>query len=82
MEYSFTNYTTIELSTLKECVQLQIEALEAFNKRVSDLGPDMERLASERVNLNKIKLEALYAFRVHILTSFQVVKRLENVSAN
>lgn len=72
-----TEFTTFELSTLKEAIQLQIEALEAFNKRVSELGPDMERLASERVNINKLKLEALYTQRAQVLDAWQQVNRRE-----
>jgi len=82
MKYSFSDYTSFELYALYESVKLQIEALEAFNKRVQELGPDMERLASERVALNKKKLEALYGFRVHLLTSYQAVERLEKVASN
>jgi hypothetical protein len=82
MKYSFSEYTTFELRTLHEAVKIQIKELEAFNQRVRELGPDMERLAYDRVESNKKKLEALYGFRVHILTSYQSVDRLEKANSN
>lgn len=71
-----TEFTTFELSTLKEAIQFMIDEHERYIGAVAH-NERLSSLLDDKIALRKRKLEALYTQRVQVLDAFQQVKRRE-----
>lgn len=71
-----TEFTTFELSTLKEAIQFMIDEHERYIGAIAD-NERLSSLLDDNIALRKKKLEALYTQRVQVLDAFQQVKRRE-----
>lgn len=81
MKYALSEYTAEELSTLKEAIDFQAADHERYIKAVEH-NRDLIKLLDREITIRRRKLSTLYDQRVHVLTAFQSVQRLEKAISN